>query len=318
VTDSPETPPRTRAGVPRASSLQEAIHWTVAYGSIFDFPLTREEVYRFLMAPGGSRAEVDIAINDELSKGNGLESNGRFLYPAGQFGLVATRLRREQCARGARANARRYARLIWMLPYVRMVAITGSLAMNNVEDGDDIDLMIVTEPGRLWMTRGMILVVVKVARLRGHTLCPNYILSSRALRLEQRDSYAAHELAQMEPIHGNHTAKRLWTENAWCRDFLPNARWRGDEGTAEELPWILSTAKSLAEMVLRLPPGTWIEQWERKRKIAKLRRGAPSSARETHYTADVCKGHVDGHGSKVTNLWQARVGLPGERNDTEW
>jgi hypothetical protein len=304
--------------VARASSLPEAIQWTVAYGSIFDFPLTREEVYRFLMSPGGSRAEVEAAIEHELSSGNDLESNGRFLYPAGQFGLVATRLRRERCARGAWANARRYARLIWMLPYVRMVAITGSLAMNNVEDGDDIDLMIVTEPGRLWMTRGMILVVVKIARLRGHTLCPNYILSSRALTLEQRDSYAAHELAQMEPIYGTYTAQRLWTENAWYRDFLPNARWRGDDGTAEDLPWILSTTKSVAEMVLRLPPGTWIEQWEQGRKIAKLRRGAPSGARETHYTADVCKGHVDGHGTKVTNLWQARVGLQRDEGDTQW
>ena len=318
VTDFPEAPARTGTGVPRASSLREAIQWTVTYGSIFDYPLTRDEVYRFLMAPGGSRAEVEAAIDHELSRGNGLESNGRFLYPAGQFGMVGTRLRRDRCAREAWAHARRYAYLIWMLPYVRMVAITGSLAMNNVEDGDDIDLMIVTEPGRLWMTRGMILVVVKFARLRGHTLCPNYILSSRALTLEQRDSYAAHELAQMEPLYGKHTARRLWNENAWCRDFLPNSRWRGDESSGEDLPWILSRAKSLAETVLRLPAGSWIERWEQKRKIAKLRRGAPPGARETHYTADVCKGHVDGHGSKVTDLWQQRVGLLGERNDAQW
>jgi hypothetical protein len=317
VTDSFEAPPHTDEGVPRASSLREAIHWTVAYGSIFDFPLTRDEVYRFLMAPGGSRAEVDAALDDELSRGNGLESNGRFLYPSGQIDLVSTRLRRDRCAREAWTHARRYARLIWMLPYVRMVAITGSLAVNNVEDGDDIDLMIVTEPGRLWMTRGMILIVVRFARVRGHTLCPNYILSSRALTLQQRDSYAAHELAQMNPIHGGNTAGRLWTENAWCRDFLPNAQWRGEVGTVDELPRILTAAKAVAEMVLRLPPGTWIERWEQRRKIAKLRRGAPSGARETHYTADVCKGHVDGHGDKVTNLWRARVGLPNDGNHVQ-
>ncbi len=306
--------PPTAEGVLHAASLREAIRWTVTYGSIFDYPLTRDEVYRYLMAPGGSRAEVDAAIDDALMRGNELESNGRFLYPSGQCNLVSTRLRRAGCARAARAHARRYARLIWMLPYVRMVAITGSLAMDNVEDGDDIDLMIVTEPGRLWMTRGMILVVVKLAQVRGHTLCPNYILSSRALTLQQRDTYAAHELAQMDPIHGRYTALRLWSENAWCREFLPNAQWRGDDGTVDELPWILTTVKALAERVLRLPPGSWIEGWEQKRKIAKLSRGAPEGGRETHYTADVCKGHVDGHGGKVTNLWRARVGLPSDRS----
>jgi hypothetical protein len=312
VTDSSGAPPCTGPGVQPASSLRKAIQWTVAYGSIFDYPLTRDEVYRFVMAPGGTREEVDAAIDDELGRGNGLESDGRFLYPSGRFSLVSTRLRRAVCARQAWVHARRYARLIWMLPYVRMVAITGSLAMDNVDDGDDIDLMIVTEPGRLWMTRAMILVIVRFARVRGHVLCPNYILSSRALTLQQRDSYAAHELAQMHPIHGGHIAKRLWTENLWCRDFLPNAQSRGNDGTGDELPWILTTMKALAEMVLRLPPGTWIERWEQNRKIAKLRRGAPSDARETHYTADVCKGHVDGHGDKVTNLWRARVGLPRE------
>ena len=100
-----------RSGVPldtgeevlRAGSLREAIQWTVAYGSIFDFPLTREEVHRYLMASGGSRAEVDAAIDDELSRGNGLESDGEFLYPSGQVNLVSTRLRRGRCAREARS-----------------------------------------------------------------------------------------------------------------------------------------------------------------------------------------------------------------------
>jgi hypothetical protein len=69
----------------------------------------------------------------------------------------------------------------------------------------------------------------------------------------------------MAPIHGRHVAERLWRENTWCRDFLPNARWRSDEGTDDSLPWILMAAKALGQAVLDIPVGTLIERWEQRR-----------------------------------------------------
>ncbi|HEX6509135.1 MAG TPA: hypothetical protein VF221_16020 [Chloroflexota bacterium] len=297
--------PQQAPGVQRAPSLREAVQWTVLYGSIFDYPLTRDEIHRFIVSPGGSRAEVEDAIDDAL--GDGVETDGQFLYPSGRSAAVETRLRRREHARRAWPRARFYARLIWMLPNVLMVAITGALAMDNVEKGDDIDFMIVTQPGRLWLTRAMILVVVKLAGIKGDTLCPNYIISSRCLRLDQQDLYTAHELAQLAPIHGRRIAERLWTENAWCRDFLPNARLRGEEGTDDRLPWILKAAKSLGQAVLNLPPGALIERWEQRRKIAKLSSDASDHARETLYTADVCKGHADSHGTRIMDRWVTQL-----------
>jgi hypothetical protein len=292
--------------MPPVRSLREAIQWTVLYGSVFDYPLTRDEVYRFLMAPGGSRAEVEVAVGEALARG-GLEIDGVFLYPPGRSASVTTRLRRGQCARQVWTRARFYARLIWSLPYVRMVAVTGALAVDNVEKGDDIDFMVVAEPGRVWMTRGMILLVARFARARGDTLCPNYIISMRALELEERDPYTAHELAQMVPIHGREVAQRFWTANAWCQDFLPNAWWRGDEGTDDRLPWMLMTSKALGQLLLDLPLGALIERWEQRRKIAKLAGDAPLHARETQYTPDVCKGHADSHGSRILDRWAVQV-----------
>lgn len=312
VPEGDDAPPGARPGAWQAPvvscprSLQEAIQWTVLYGGIFDYPLTLDEVHRFLMAPGGSRAEVEVAVGEALVRG-GLETDGLFLYPPGRSDSVTTRLRRGQYARQAWRRAHFYARLIWTLPYVRMVAVTGALAMDNVEKADDIDFLIVTEPGRLWMTRGMILMLARLARARGDTLCPNFMISARALQLEQRDLYTAHELAQMAPIHGGRVAERLWTENAWCRDFLPNAWWRGDDCTDDSLPRILIASKALGQVLLDRPLGSLIERWEQRRKIATLSRGAPLHVRETLYTADVCKGHADGHGSRVMDLWAMEV-----------
>jgi hypothetical protein len=201
---------------------------------------------------------------------------------------VAHRLRRRHAATSLWRRARLYAHLIWALPYVRMVAVTGALAMDNVEADDDIDLLVVTEPGRLWMTRGMIVLLCKLARLPGHTLCPNYLISSRVLEMDRRDLYAAHELAQMIPLHGKGVARRLSAENSWCRSFLPNVPFEARDGADDAMPFPLATLKALLELLLRSPPGDRIETWERVRKIAKLSRQMPPGVCETLFTADVC------------------------------
>jgi hypothetical protein len=193
-----------------------------------------------------------------------------------------------------------------MLPYVRMVAVTGALAMNNVEPRDDIDFLIVTEPERLWITRGMILLIARCARMWGDTLCPNYIISSRALRFGRRDPYTAHELAQMTPLHGGEIARRLWQENEWCRDLLPNAQWRDDSIADDRVPPVSMRLKSLGQALLDLPPGTFLERWERRRKIDKLS-GDGSGSGEALYTADVCKGHAHGHGARIMDRWTAQI-----------
>lgn len=302
---------RSSPSVPRPRSLQEAIHWTILYSAIFDYPLTAEEIHRFLIVRSASRQEVDSAIADMLLRGQ-LESDGQFLYPTGQSSLVATRSRRSQHARQAWKRTHAYARLLWLLPYVRMVAVTGALAMDNVEQSDDIDFLIVTQRGRVWLTRGMILIVVKMARIRGDTICPNFIMSTQALELEQRNTYTAHELAQMIPLYGGQMAECLWTKNAWYRDFLPNA-WRNTEEVADdEIPRILMLFKELGQMVLDLPFGTFVEQWEQRRKIRKLSGESPGCAREILYTSEMCKGHVDGHGDRILNRWTAEITVPGQ------
>jgi len=40
------------------------------------------------------------------------------------------------------------------IPWVKMVAITGSLAAYNPEKDSDIDMMIITKQNRVWITRG--------------------------------------------------------------------------------------------------------------------------------------------------------------------
>src|SRR5205085_8843103 len=101
-----------------------------------------------------------------------------------------------------------YGHIMGGLPFVRMVAVTGALAMDNIADGD-VDYLVVTEPGRLWLCRALIVGLVRVAALRGTELCPNYFLSERALVLHERNLFIAHEVAQMVPVAGLETYQRM-------------------------------------------------------------------------------------------------------------
>jgi hypothetical protein len=294
-----------------AHSVDDAVYHAVLYADIFDYPLTREQVFTFALAPASSRAEIDRTLDRLLASGT-LETDGHFVYCQARASLVARRVTRQHHALKAWRRARFYARVLWALPYVRMVAVTGSLAMDNVDPGDDIDYLIVTEPGRLWLTRGLIVGLTRVVGLFGDTLCPNYLISSRALQMEPHDLYVAHELTQMVPLHGRGMAEQLWSENAWCRDILPHASCgRGDE-ISDRLPLVVRLLKAAAQTLLWLPPGERIEQWERRRKVAKLSQQVPAHVGEARYTADVCKGHDHGHGERIRQLWLSRIAVRGD------
>jgi hypothetical protein len=289
--------PLRQAGWP---SLADAVRRTVAYADIFEYPLSADEVFRFLPV-ASARPMVDRTIAALVEDGVLREHDGQLFLP-GRDDLVRVRRERGIIAQQRWRRARRYGRVIWALPFVRMVAITGALAMNNCPPGDDIDFLVVTEAGRLWTTRGMIVLVCRIARLGGDTLCPNYLLSENALRLDGQDLYAAHELVQMIPLHGRETAARLWAENSWCRVMLPHARPAVPGGDEDRLPPVVGGLKRAGERILRLPLAKRVERWERRRKIARLSALVPPGNQEALYTADVCKGHDRGHGRRIMTL----------------
>ena len=194
----------------------------VAYADVFDYPLTAGELHRYLIGVAASESSVGEALKSDRLVPALLTNTAGFYTLAGREAAVETRTARGAVSDYYWSHGLRYGRIIGTLPFVRMVAVTGALAVDNVADGD-IDYLIVTEPGRLWVCRAIVIGLVKVAAARGITLCPNYFLSERALVLEERSLFTAHEVTQMVPITGLDTYQRLRELNRWTDTFLPNA-----------------------------------------------------------------------------------------------
>src|SRR5207244_2712587 len=82
-----------------------------------------------------------------------VEHRGGYYYLASRAALVAIRRERAAVSKRLWRRARRYARLVAGVPFVRLVAVTGALAMDNVGQRVDVDLLVATEPGRVWIAR---------------------------------------------------------------------------------------------------------------------------------------------------------------------
>jgi predicted nucleotidyltransferase len=285
-----------------SKDLLHSVFQTVAYADVFDYPLTAPEVYRYLTSTKASFEEVVRTLTDDVHFGR----VGDYFTLRGREGIVETRNRRAKIAARLWARAGRYGRIIASLPFVRMVAVTGSLAMNNTDEGTDIDYMIVASPNRLWTCRALTLLVARIAKLEGINLCPNYLVTTNALKLSEHSLYVAHEMVQMIPLAGMETYLKMLRLNEWIYEYLPNA------STAPELlptsgqAYRQSFIQRVLEIALSLPFGNWLENWEMNRKISKLTR-EQSSSFESYFSADVCKGHIDKHGENVLTALAVRL-----------
>lgn len=214
--------------------MEKAILQTLCYHDLFSYPLTLEEIHRFLIGRRATLKEVRLALKKMI--GRKVENLGKFYFLKNRREIVAFRKKRKKYARKKQRIARRLTKFLKLLPTVKMVALTGTVAVDNAEEDDDIDLLIVTNAQRLWITRiGAVLLIELLAsrplleknRLRD-AICLNILLDENHLRMpsQKQNLYVAHEIAQMEILwQKDDVYQKFLEENQWVEKFLPN--WRG-------------------------------------------------------------------------------------------
>ena len=139
-------------------------------------------LHRYLVGQALSHDQT-VQVVDELVAAKTLGRRGDVVYLAGREEVLDIYDERTQRATTMWADAEKWGRRIGRIPFVRMVAVTGGLAVDSVADHDDIDYFIVVRPGRLWLTRLMIIVLGRLADREDIELCPNFIVSNTKLRM---------------------------------------------------------------------------------------------------------------------------------------
>jgi hypothetical protein len=210
-------------------SPREAAFVTVAYGDIFDYPLTLKEVKRW-----------SIICPSPVIQGRHIEQENGYIFLKGRSGIVAMRIERQLEQKKKWFIAHRVAYWLSRIPTINLVAVTGGLAMGNARRDEDIDLFIISSFRTLWITRFFSTCIVQILGIRrkpddtkaANKACLNMFMTPNSQKSEdsfsipkkERDCYTAHEILQIKPlfIRGD-TYRHFLYSNKWVQVFLPNA-----------------------------------------------------------------------------------------------
>lgn len=276
----------------------------LAYSDLFDYPLTLSELTRYQIESVYSEREIadalshDAALRDVIST-----SSDGFYCLRGRETTFDIRKSRQAASNRVWKRARFYGVIMSRFPFVRMITVTGALAVDNIAARPDIDLLVATAHGRVWIARRLIVILVRLARIFRDDLCPNYIISERTLGLDQRDLFTAHELAQMVPLSGEKLYQQMLTRNDWAESYLPAAFTEPPGKIPSGEPGLLRRA---AEKLLRWSVLDRWERWELGRLRKKL---LPLVGKEAEVVCSPtqCKGHTGLHRQWVTTRYEQRL-----------
>jgi hypothetical protein len=194
--------------------LIEAIMKTVAFFDLFDFPLTPEEVMDLLYKydkPVHIK-EIKATLEHLTEKGQLASLKGHFVL-AGREPIIETRKARKFIAEKFWTRTKLYGTYMRSVPFVEMIAVCNNLAYDNPSEQSDIDLYIVVKPGRMWLARLLITLILQFYGVRRHgdkiagRFCLSFFVSDNKLAMEPfelkpEDPYLAYWTKNLRPIYG--------------------------------------------------------------------------------------------------------------------
>lgn len=227
--------------------LARAVIKPLLYSDIFNYPLTASEIFERLELPGTDIQTVENELN-HLVEARVLFRFGDLYSLRDDVSLALRRQAGNKMAKDIMPRAGRRAQLIFSFPFVRAVMISGSLSKDFMEESGDIDFFIVTAPGKVWITRGLLALFQRIALFNSHKyFCVNYYLDHDHLSLDERNIFTATELITLKPMCGNEYYEALLRDNDWVKGYYPQFRPVKVE-SKPTLPW---WPKGMFEAMLR-------------------------------------------------------------------
>ncbi|HOT96144.1 MAG TPA: hypothetical protein PLG50_04075 [bacterium] len=205
-------------------TTESAIVSTLLYFDIFEYPLSREQLYRFLMQVKPEREEFDRAL-DRLLLDNQVGMTAGWHFLAGREQLVLKRQEGESHAQRLWSMAYQAAGRMRHLPFVRGIYLSGDLSKGVAGPESDIDFFIITARRRVWICKLFLALFRRISRCNRHKLlCFNYLLSESHLELDERNLFTAAEVIGLAPLYGLRVFRRFLAHNEWVASYFPRYR----------------------------------------------------------------------------------------------
>lgn len=211
--------------------MEKAVLKTLIYADIFDYPLKAWEIHKWLIGKKATLQQVEKALRKLSTKRRIQNKKGYYTLPKRNT-LVKKRIDRLKVSQSYLKDVYLVAWILKLIPWIELLGISGSLAMENSSKQADIDLFIVTQNNRLWITRLMVIALISLTGKRrtrddnkktaAGKVCVNVLLERSSLS-QKKDLYTAHEILQLKVLWQRHTLYAEFLDtNAWAMEMLPN------------------------------------------------------------------------------------------------
>ncbi len=228
-----------KQGNGREKSVNKEIMKVLGYFSLFHYAPSDAQIRMFLpikVSKEGLRESLDrlVARKKLLSMDMGMPLGSIYTMGGHSIFLKKRIVRKAQTEKKINA-LKTYSHILYISPWIKMVGISGSCAMENAKVGDDVDFFIITAKNRLWLARIWAIVAAKIldvhrSRKDRHVsdkACLNMFFDEQDLIIPEskQNLYTAHEVVQMSYIdmrEGAYYHRQFMQSNSWIRSYFAN------------------------------------------------------------------------------------------------
>ncbi len=211
--------------------------------------------------------ETSETLKKNISRKNG------FYFLRGRENIVEKRIWRKKLADEKWKKLKPTLLLCQMIPYIRAVFVSGSLALGNTKKESDIDILVIAEHGHIWTARAFLTVFLSILGKYRQTnstedkICANHYITDRSLAIPFPSLYNAQTYAHFfaaDPL-SNKIMKEFKKSNGWIASYLLHFDPDEDKNMHNETvkkPLRLSlyaAIKKILETILNPTAGAYLE-----------------------------------------------------------
>ncbi len=266
-------------------NLRQSVLATLAYFDILHFPLTLIELQRYLLKQKAKLDDISEVLEQLVEEGK-VEMERGFYFLSQKNSLVENRLRNySNYVLSYWRIAKRALRILSWIPFVRLIAICNSLAIDYVNYKSDIDLFLVVDRRYLWLTRFLVNFVVGIAGLRERygknkagKICLSFYVTDDCLNLfwvakKPYDIDLPYLVAQFIPLFDEGIYKRFLGTNLWIKNFLPAYPSAFDRHVdVIGSFWLIKFIKKITETILNLGLGWGLNKFLKLLQLARIKK----------------------------------------------
>jgi len=209
-------------------SFKENILKTILYFDILNRPLNEKEIFENL--PPSFRKIDENKLKKALFelKNEGILGNqGDLWFLPGRENLIFERKLREKISFELWKFVEKIAKILKFFPFIEAIFVSGSLPINNAHEFSDIDLFVITFPGRLFFARAFLNFFLKISFLKvsnkktKRKFCPNLYFSLNKMTFLFPSYFSAFYFFHATPIIDfSNISKKFKKANSWLKNYF--------------------------------------------------------------------------------------------------